>query len=113
MGGASALADVQILLYTLRYCIGILGEILAYFSGILGEILLNIIDIFSQVLLDLLEIFHHLRGAVLKFPFDIIGGFSELFHSLAKCPGQLGNLLGSKQQQCDQYSKYDLLPANK
>ena len=122
--GAGALADVQILLYILSNLIGISSEILAnlagifskvlaYLTGIFGEILLNIIDIFGQIFLDLLEIFHHFRGAVLKFPLDIISGFSEFFHPLAKCPGKFGNFLGSKQQQCDQNSKYDLLPANK
>ena len=108
MGGASALADVQILLYNLRYCIGILGqvladligilgEILAYFSGILGEILLNLSGIFGQVVFDILEIVHDFWGAVFKLPFNIIGGSLEFLHPLAECPGKLGNLFGSKQ----------------
>ena len=80
------LFDVQVLLYTFHNVIGILGEILLDISGIFG-----------QVVFDILEIVHDFGGGAFKLPFNIIGGSLELLHPFTKCPGQLGNLFGSKQ----------------
>jgi len=80
------LLDVQVALYTFHNVVGILGDILLYLSSIFG-----------QVVFDILEIIHDIGGGTFKLPFNIIGGSLEFFHPLAESPGQLGNLLGSKQ----------------
>ena len=81
-------------------------------TDILADIVLYVINIIFDVI-DKARVNTLLIGTFCDFALDILGSVLKLAHTLAQAPGDIGNLIGTKDHHHDKHDEEYLAPADK